>query len=196
MIISYENLISINNIMKYVFSLYDFIMYICIYIFIGICGFMIGVFVAYNCSPNKIDKKPIIKKSKNNEIIEVIKTMKNDLIINKYKYSFIEINDIINIIIDTYIKNKCECNLTDNINIFRENKRQDIIKEVKIALLINYKNELINKIIMEKNLLNMTLTINDLRSIKENIENHKKEINNLFELVNEINIIDIRICND
>lgn len=72
----------------------------------------------------------------------------------------------------------------------------DIIKEVKIALLINYKNELINKIIMEKNLLNITLTINDLRSIKENIENHKKEINNLFELVNEINIIDIRICND
>ena len=49
---------------------------------------------------------------------------------------------------------------------------------------------------MEKNLLNITLTINDLRSIKENIENHKKEINNLFELVNEINIIDIRICND
>ena len=33
---------------------------------------------------------------------------------------------------------------------------------------------------MEKNLLNITLTI------KENIENHKKEIN----------IIDIRICND
>ena len=49
---------------------------------------------------------------------------------------------------------------------------------------------------MEKNLLNITLTINDLRSIKENIENHKNEINYLFELVNEINIIDIRICND
>lgn len=63
-------------------------------------------------------------------------------------------------------------------------------------MLINYKNELINKIIMEKNLLNITLTINDLRSIKANIEIHKKEINNLFELVNEINIIDIQICND
>jgi hypothetical protein len=49
---------------------------------------------------------------------------------------------------------------------------------------------------MEKNLLNITLTINDLRSIKANIEIHKKEINNLFELVNEINIIDIQICND
>ena len=49
---------------------------------------------------------------------------------------------------------------------------------------------------MEKNLLNTTLTINDLRSIKSNIEEHKKELNNLFELVNEINIIDIRISID
>ena len=42
---------------------------------------------------------------------------------------------------------------------------------------------------MEKNLLNTTLTINDLRSIKANIEEHKKELNNLFELVNEIILI-------
>ena len=77
-----------------------------------------------------------------------------------------------------------------------ENKRQDIIKEVKIKLRINYKNDLINKIIMEKNLLNTTLTITDLRSIKEKLEKHKKEINYLFELVNEINIIDIRISNN
>jgi len=180
------------------FSLYDFIMYICIYLVIAMCGFMLGLLFGYTYtwSSDKINKEPIIKKSKNDEIIKVIKTMKKDLIINKDKYSFIEINDIINIIINIYIKNKYEFNSTDDTFIFRENKRQDIIKEVKIALLINYKNELINKIIMEKNLLNITLTINDLRSIKANIENHKKEINNLFELVNEINIIDIRICND
>ena len=42
--------------------------------------------------------------------------MKKDLIINKDKYSFIEINDIINIIADIYIKNKCEYNDTDDIN--------------------------------------------------------------------------------
>ena len=180
--------------MSYV-SLYGFIMYICGYLAIMISGFIFGLLIYLNCSFDKVDKEPIIKKSKNDEIIKVIKTMKNDLIINKNKYSSIEINDIINIIIDIYIKNKCDFNNND-INNFRENKRQDIIKEVKIALLINYKNELINKIIMEKNLLNITLTINDLRSIKENIENHKKEINNLFDLVNEINIIDIRICND
>jgi hypothetical protein len=182
-------------------SLYGFIMYICGYLAIMISGFIFGLLIYLNCASDKIDKEPIIKKSKNDEIIKVIKTMKNDLIINKNKYSFIEINDIINIIIDIYIKNKCDGNDNGNdndndINNFRENKRQDIIKEVKIKMLIDYKNELINKIIMEKNLLNITLTINDLRSIKENIENHKKEINYLFELVNEINIIDIRICND
>ena len=49
---------------------------------------------------------------------------------------------------------------------------------------------------MEKNLLNTKLTIADLRNIKSNIEEHKKELNNLFELVNEINIIDIKISND
>ena len=77
-----------------------------------------------------------------------------------------------------------------------EKKRENIIKEVKIKMLINYKNEVINNIIIEKNLLNSTLTITDLQNIKDNIENHKKEINNLFDLVNEINIIDIRIYND
>ena len=176
---------------------YNFIMYLCGYFTIMFISFIFGLLMYYNCSTDK--KEPVIKKSKNNEIIKVINNMKNDLIINKDKYSFIEINDIINIIINIYIKNKCEYNDNDNkddINIFIENKRQNIIKEVKIKLLINYKNNLINKIIMEKNLFNTTLTITDLRSIKENIENYKKEINNLFELVNEINIIDIRISND
>jgi hypothetical protein len=152
-----------------------------------IIGFMFGIFVYYNSIDNK--DEPLIKHSSNDEIIKVIKTMKKDLIINKDKYSFIEINDIINIIIDIYIKNKFEFKEDDEINRFIENKRKNIIKDVKVKLLIN-------KIIMEKNLLNITLNINDLRSIKENIENHKKEIDNLFELVNEINIIDIRICDD
>ena len=111
--------------------------------------------------------------------------MKKDLIINKDKYSFIEINDIINIIVDIYIKNKCEYNDTDDINLFIENKRKSIINEIKIKLLINYKND-----------LNTKLNIDDLKNIKDNIEEHKKELNNLFDLVNEINIIDIRITND
>ena len=49
---------------------------------------------------------------------------------------------------------------------------------------------------MEKNLLNTKLTISDLRNIKTNIQEHKKELENLFDLVNEINIIDIKITND
>lgn len=174
-------------------SLYSFAMYFCVYLMVMMVGFIFGLLVYYSFRDNNKPILPIYSSSNNDEIMKVIKTMKKDLIINKDKYSFIEINDIINIIIDIYIKNKCEIKDEDDINSFIENKRKNIINDVKINLLINYKNELINKIIMEKNLLNTTLTINDLRSIKANMEEHKKELNNLFELVNEINIIDIRI---
>ena len=166
--------------------------YLIFYLCVMISGFITGVLIYRICK----DNKKSLKSSNNEEIIKIIKTMKKDLIINKDKYSFIEINDIINIIIDIYIKNKCEYNDTDDINLFIENKRKSIINEIKIKLLINYKNDLINKIIMEKNILNTKLTIDDLRNIKDNIEEHKKELNNLFDLVNEINIIDIRITND
>ena len=162
------------------------------YLFVMISGFITGVLIYRICK----DNKKSLKSSNNEEIIKIIKTMKKDLIINKDKYSFIEINDIINIIVDIYIKNKCEYNDTDDIDNFIENKRKSIINEIKIKLLINYKNDLINKIIMEKNILNTKLTIDDLKNIKDNIEEHKKELNNLFDLVNEINIIDIRITND
>ena len=170
-------------------------MYLCVYLFIMMIGFIFGLFVYYSNTDNNKQQLPI-SSSKNDEIMKVIKTMKKDLIINIDKYSFIEINDIINIIIDILIKNKCEYNDEDDINRFIENKREIIINEIKIHLLINYKNELINKIIMEKNLLSTTLKINDLTNIKTNIIEHKKELNNLFELVNEINIIDIRISID
>ena len=162
------------------------------YLFVMISGFITGVLIYRICK----DNKKSLKSSNNEEIIKIIKTMKKDLITNKDKYSFIEINDIINIIVDIYIKNKCEYNDTDDIDNFIENKRKSIINEIKIKLLINYKNDLINKIIMEKNILNTKLNFNDLKNIKDNIEEHKKELNNLFDLVNEINIIDIRITND
>lgn len=166
--------------------------YLIFYLCVMISGFITGVLIYRICK----DNKKSLKSSNNEEIIKIIKTMKKDLIINKDKYSFIEINDIINIIVDIYIKNNCEYNDTDDINLFIENKRKSIINEIKIKLLINYKNDLINKIIMEKNILNTKLNIDDLKNIKDNIEEHKKELNNLFDLVNEINIIDIRITND
>lgn len=171
---------------------YEVIFYLSAYLFIFIVCFIVGILMYYNCK----DNNKLLVASNKKEIIKIIKTMKNDLIINKDKYSFIEINDIINIIIDIYIKNKFEYNEDDDITLFIENKRKSIINDIKLKLLINYKNDLVNKIIMEKNILNTTLTINDLKNIKDNIEEHKKELNNLFELVNEFNSIDIRISND
>lgn len=168
-----------------------FIILCCISIYISTV--ILGILI-YSCY---IDTKKIkYSSSKNEEIIKIINTMKKDLILNIDKYSFIEINDIINIIISIYIKNNCEYNDEDDINNFIENKRKTIINDLKRNLLMNYKNDMINKIIMEKNILNTKLTIIDLRNIKNNIEEHKKELNNLFELVNEINIIDIKITND
>ena len=163
--------------------------YLIFYLCVMSSGFITGLIIYNICKYNKKS----LKSSNNEEIIKIINTMKKDLIINKDKYSFIDIN----IIIDIYIKNKCEYNDDiDDINNFIENKRKSIINEIKIKLLINYKNDLINKIIMEKNILNTKLNIDDLKKIKDNIEEHKKELNNLFDLVNEINIIDIRITND
>ena len=166
-----------------------YIFYLSAYLCLFIGGFIFGLVVYYNCK----DTNKILISSNNKEIINIIKTMKNDLIINIDKYSFIEINDIINIIIDIYIKNKCKYSENDDIILFMENKRKSIINDVKLKLLINYKNDLINKIIMEKNILNTKLTINDLKNIKDSIEEHKKELNNLFELVNEFNTIDIKL---
>lgn len=170
-----------------------FIIFVC---FLLIMLTVILTILFYSSWYDDVIKTKYSPSSKNEEIDKIINTMKKDLILNIDKYSFIEINDIINIIISIYIKNKCEYKNNDDTNIFTENKRKIIINDVKINLLINHKNDLINKIIMEKNLLNTKLTIADLRNIKTNIEEHKKELENLFDLVNEINIIDIKISND
>lgn len=170
-----------------------FIIFVC---FLLIILTIILTILFYSSWYDDLIKNKYSSSSKNEEIDKIINTMEKDLILNIDKYSFIEINDIINIIISIYIKNNCEYKNNDDINIFTENKRKIIINDVKINLLINHKNDLINKIIMEKNLLNTKLTIADLRNIKNNIEEHKKELQNLFDLVNEINIIDIKISND
>jgi len=168
-----------------------FIIFVCILLIM--LTIVITIVIYSNWYDNIVNNK-YYSSSKIEEIDKITNTMKNDLILNIDKYSFIEINDIINIIITIYIKNSKYKN--DDINNFIENKRNIIINDVKINLLINHKNDLINKIIMEKNLLNTKLTIADLRNIKNNIEQHKKELEILFDLVNEINIIDIKIIND
>lgn len=171
-----------------------FIIFVC---FLLIMLTVILTILFYSSWYDDVIKTKYSPSSKIEEIDKIIDTMKKDLILNIDKYSFIEINDIINIIISIYIKNNSKYKNDDpDINNFIENKRKIIINDVKINLLINHKNDLINKIIMEKNLLNTKLTISDLRNIKTNIQEHKKELENLFDLVNEINIIDIKITND
>ena len=170
-----------------------FIIFVCILLIMLTAAITILIYSSWY--DNVVNNK-YYSSSKIEEIDKIIDTMKKDLILNIDKYSFIEINDIINIIISIYIKNNCKYENNDDINNFIENKRKIIINDVKINLLINHKNDLINKIIMEKNLLNTKLTIADLRNIKTNIQEHKKELENLFDLVNEINIIDIKITND
>ena len=171
-----------------------FIIFVCIII---IMLTIVITILIYSSWYDNIVNNIYYSSSKIEEIDKIIDTMKKDLILNIDKYSFIEINDIINIIISIYIKNNSKYKNDDHdINNFIENKRKIIINDVKINLLINHKNDLINKIIMEKNLLNTKLTIADLRNIKTNIQEHKKELENLFDLVNEINIIDIKITND
>ena len=56
-------------------SLYGFIMYICGYLAIMISGFIFGLLIYLNCASDKIDKEPIIKKSKNDEIIYFIECL-------------------------------------------------------------------------------------------------------------------------
>ena len=84
-------------------------------------GILFGIFIYHCFRDNNKPILPIYSTSNNDEIMKVIKTMKKDLIINKDKYSFIEINDIINIIIDIYIKNKCKYSEDDDITLFIEN---------------------------------------------------------------------------
>ena len=93
-------------------------MYFCVYMMVMMVGFIFGFMIYYLTKDNNKVQSPNYYSSKNEEIMKVIKTMKYDLITNKDKYSFIEINDIINIIIDIYIKNKCEIKDEDDINSF------------------------------------------------------------------------------
>jgi hypothetical protein len=151
---------------------------------------------------NKHKNSEYIYYKRNEELYKIIDNMKKDVVINKTKYSFIEINDIINIIINLYVKHKCDF-MEDymdtiiikytNINEFREIKRKQIIADIKIRLLKNYKDELIEEVIKEKNNNNLVLAISDLRTIQTKLQTYKNNLNEFFELVDEINNIDIQI---
>ncbi len=121
--------------------------------------------------------------------------MKNDIISNKMRYSFIDINDILNNIVNLYIK----CNFMEdylNINEYKEHKRKQAIRDIKIRLLMNHKNELIEEIIIGKANNNQYLKKPDIITIKAKMETYKKNMNEFFELVEDINNIDIQINNN
>ena len=120
--------------------------------------------------------------------------MKNDIILNKMRYSFIDINDILNKIVNLYIR----CNFMEdylNMNEYKDHKRKQTIRDIKIKLLMNYKNELLEEIIIGKNNNNQFLKKTDIITIKTKLENYKKNMNEFYELVEDINNIDIQINN-
>jgi hypothetical protein len=133
-------------------------------------------------------------KNQNEEILIRINNMKNDIILNKMRYSFIDINNILNKIVNLYIR----CNFMEdylNMNEYKEHKRKQTIRDIKIRLLVNYKNELLEEIIIGKNNNNQFLKKTDIITIKTKLENYKKNMNDFFELVEDINNIDIQINN-
>jgi hypothetical protein len=134
-------------------------------------------------------------KNQNEELLIKINNMKNDIISNKMRYSFIDINDILNNIVNLYIK----CNFMEdylNINEYKEHKRKQAIRDIKIRLLMNHKNELIEEIIIGKANNNQYLKKPDIITIKAKMETYKKNMNEFFELVEDINNIDIQINNN
>jgi hypothetical protein len=170
--------------------------------FLAIASLIIICCICITSKYNKHKNSEYIYYKRNEELYKIIDNMKKDVVINKTKYSFIEINDIINIIINLYVKHKCDF-MEDyidtiiikytNINEFREIKRKQIIADIKIRLLKNYKDELIEEVIKEKNNNNLVLAISDLRTIQTKLQTYKNNLNEFFELVDEINNIDIQI---
>jgi len=156
--------------------------------------YLSGLFIIISSTLFIIRNYKKLYKNQNGEILIRINNMKNDIILNKMRYSFIDINDILNNIVNLYIK----CNYMEdylNINEYKEHKRKQAIRDIKIRLLMNHKNELIEEIIIGKANNNQYLKKTDIITIKAKMEPYKKNMNEFFELVEDINNIDIQINN-
>lgn len=154
-----------------------------------------GLFIIISSTLFIISNYKKLYKNQNEELLIKINNMKNDIISNKMRYSFIDINDILNNIVNLYIK----CNFMEdylNINEYKEHKRKQAIRDIKIRLLMNHKNELIEEIIIGKANNNQYLKKTDIITIKAKMETYKKNMNEFFELVEDINNIDIQINNN
>ena len=104
-----------------------------------------------------------------------------DIVNNINNYSFDEINEKINEIINLYIDDYYPNRKIKNINIFRELKRKEILRLIKNGLFEKYNNE--------------CLVNNNIELKRTIILNKINEANKYFKIIEEMNDIDIIIKN-
>ena len=102
-----------------------------------------------------------------------------DIVNNINNYSFDEINEKINEIINLYIDDYFPNRKIKNINIFRELKRKEILRLIKNGLFEKYNNE--------------CLVNNNIELKRTIILNKINEANKYFKIIEEMNDIDIII---
>jgi len=72
--------------------------------------YLSGLFIIISSTLFIIRNYKKLYKNQNGEILIRINNMKNDIILNKMRYSFIDINDILNKIVNLYIR----CNFMED----------------------------------------------------------------------------------
>jgi hypothetical protein len=120
------------------------------------------LFRSYNIY-NNIEKK----------IINIVDNINN--------YSFDQINEKINEIINLYIDDYFQNRNIKNINIFRELKRKEILRLIKNGLFEKYNNE--------------CLVHNNIELKRTIVLNKINEANKYFKIIEDMNDIDIIINN-
>jgi hypothetical protein len=104
-----------------------------------------------------------------------------NIVDNINNYSFDQINEKINEIINLYIDDYFPNRNIKNINIFRELKRKEILRLIKNGLFEKYNNE--------------CLVHNNIELKRTIVLNKINEANKYFKLIEDMNDIDIIINN-
>lgn len=145
-----------------------------------IIGFIIVSICLYFIKSPKDKYTPI---PINYNIYNNIEKITSDIVTNINNYSFDEINDKINEIINLYIDDYFPNKTINNIKLFKELKRKETIRLIKNAIYDKYNND-----DSYYNYSNINI------EIKRNIVLNKiNELNRFFKLLEEMNNIDIII---
>ena len=140
---------------------------------------IVSTYICLRNYKSKRDKYMIIQINYN--IYNNIEKHILDIVNNINNYSFDEINEKINEIINLYIDDYFPNRNIKNINIFRELKRKEILRLIKNRLFEKYNNEcLVNNNIE----LKRTIVLNKIN-----------EANKYFKIIEDMNDIDIIIKN-